>query len=65
MGNKTITITEEQFAKAVIEADRNMISELRQAGDMPEDMEFVTRLQNVGFGVELKKILFAENKGEE
>lgn len=65
MGNKTITITEEQFAKAMMEADRNMISGLRQVGDMPEDMEFMTRLQNVGFGMELQKILFAENKGEE
>lgn len=65
MENKTITITEEQFTKAMMEADRKMVSGLHKVGNMPSDVEFGIRLQNMTYGMELQKILFAENKGEE
>ena len=65
MENKTITITEEQLAKATIKANDNFISELSKVGELDSTKRMASTLQNVLFSAELAGILFGENKGEE
>lgn len=65
MENKTITITEEQLAKATIKANDNFISKLSKVGELDSTKIMESTLQNVLFSAELAGILFGENKGEE
>ena len=65
MENKTITITQEQLAKATMQANDEFISELSKVGDVDSKMGMATTLQNALFSAELARILFGENKGEE
>lgn len=67
MKNKTITITEEQFARAVAEACQNFDTAMDKIAEVPSATVAMS-LQNMIFGIEIKKVLFgtkAENKGEE
>ena len=65
MGNKTITITEEQFAKAIADACVKFDREFEKASDGTSSIPGIIVFQNMMFGLELKKVLFDENKGEE
>ena len=69
MENKTITITEEQFAVAIAEAIVRFEAGMDSVGDMPSISKTAMTMQNMMFGVEIKRVLFdktqCENKGEE
>ena len=68
MANKTITITEEQFAVAIAEACENFETAMNAIDDCFSPTRAAMMLHNMLFGVEIKKVLFGtkdENKGEE
>lgn len=67
MENKTITITEEQFLAAVAKACENFDTMMKET-DEASDLKFAMNLQNMMFGIDIKRVLFGiedENKGEE
>lgn len=67
MENKTITITEEQFVEAVAKACQNFDTKMSET-DAASCVSLAMNLQNMMFGIEIKKVLFGiedENKGEE
>ena len=65
MLNKTITITEEQFLKAVSKANDEWMS-IADKKDMENpSARAMMMMHNMLFGTTLAKVLFDENKGEE
>lgn len=68
MANKTITITEEQLAVAIADACENFDMAMNAVDDCFSSTRAAMMLQNMMFGLEIKKVLFEtkdENKGEE
>ena len=69
MENKTITITEEAFCDAIAEAIVRFEAGMDSVDDMPSISKAAMTMQNMMFGVEIKRVLFdktqCENKGEE
>lgn len=65
MSNKTITITEEQFREAVMQAQDRWESVDEKADTKDPMAMFMIGLQNIAFGAIIAKVLFKESEGEE
>jgi hypothetical protein len=65
MGNKTITITEEQFFKALSKVNDEWLSLTDEKAKENPSAGAMMMMHNMLFGATLAKILFNENKGEE
>lgn len=65
MENKTITITEEQFKEAIINANEEWMSIGQKAKDINPMTMMMTGMQNMMFGAKLARILFNESEDKE